>query len=137
MATDKFAKFKNKDNGVYYAFYEVEDSFLDTIVPEQAPYLKKDKDGNIIPTKLRDYLIMMVPAIDDSGDVLILLSAKQAECGRLTGSDTNSLSLWEHFLPLFGKPWENALTREEAKTLKASAKYSKPRTRGVGNTGDA
>jgi len=137
MAEDKYAKFKNEDNGVYYAFYEVEDAFLDTIVPDQAPYLKKDKDGNVIPTKLRDYLIMMVPAIDESGDVLILLSAKQAACGRLTGTDTNALGLWEHFLPAFGKPWENALTREEAKTLRASAKYSKPRRPGTDEDADA
>ena len=124
MATDEFAKFKNQDNGVYYAFYEVEDSFLDTIVPEAAPYQKKDLNGDYVPITLREYLILTTPAVDDSGDVLMLLSAKQASCGRLTGTDGHSLSLWAHFLPMYGKPWENALTYDEAKVLLHSEKYA-------------
>jgi len=114
-------KFK-RANGIYYAWYEVEASFLETLVPEAAPYLPKDKEGNVIPTKLKDYLITYTLSLDGNSAVM-LLSAKQESFGRLSGTLGEDLQLWANFLPAFGKPFEAAMTTEEARALLHSPKY--------------
>ena len=120
-----FEKYKH-ENGVYYAWYEVEIEFLETTVPETAPYLPKDKDGKVIPTKLKDYLIQYTVSYDGKY-AIILLSAKQAEYGRQEGVKADGLQLWANFLPAFGKPIDKMMDREQMQELLRSERYKTTR----------
>ena len=116
-----FEKYKH-ENGVYYAWYEVEIAFLETIVPESAPYLPKDKKGKIIPTKLKDYLIQYIVS-NDGKYAIMLLSAKQASYGRQEGVKADGLQLWAKLLPAYGKPIDKMMDASQVQKLLQSKRY--------------
>ena len=123
------SKFKYPLNGALYAYFEAPVDFLDTKIPNGAPYwcneIVDPDTGEIeqVAKTLREYSNEIHISLDGT-TALIKCQAKQADCGRLTPVTVQDIELWIQYLGAYGYAEDSLFGLDKRKELlKEGGKY--------------